>query len=130
MTPESADDYIAGCSADAQVVLERIRSIGRSAIPGGEERISYRIPAFARGGRIVFYYAAFTHHIGIFPPVKGDAALMKALAPYRGGKGSLKFQLDERMPYGLIRHVVRALLKAQVARQAQRRSPTGRSRVP
>jgi uncharacterized protein YdhG (YjbR/CyaY superfamily) len=127
-TPQTVDGYIAACPAKAQGVLERIRLIGRSAIPRGDERISYRMPAFARDGRIVFYYAAFTHHIGIFPPVKGDAALMKALAPYRGGKGNLQFRLDERMPYGLIRRVVRTLLKAQVARQAARPARSRRTR--
>jgi uncharacterized protein YdhG (YjbR/CyaY superfamily) len=48
----------------------------------------------------------------MFPPVKGDAALEKALTKYRGEKRNLQFPLDEPMPYPLIRRVVRARLKA------------------
>ena len=100
------------------IVLERIRAIGRSVIPGAEERISYRMPALARDG-IVFYFAAFKNHIGMYPPVKGDPALMKALVPYCGQKGNLRFPLDRPIPYGLIRRSVRALLKTSRARRAR-----------
>src|SRR5688572_26265780 len=84
---------------------------------GAEERISYLMPAFFQGGAII-YFAPFRHHVGMFPPVKGDAALEKALAKYRGEKGNLRFPLDEPMPYPLIRRVVRARLKALHAKQA------------
>ncbi len=79
--------------------------------------MSYRMPAFFDGGAII-YFAPFRHHVGMFPPVKGDAALEKALAKYRGEKGNLRFPLDEPMPYPLIRRVVRARLKALRAKQA------------
>ena len=82
------------------------------------ERISYRMPAFFHGGAII-YFAPFRHHVGVFPPVKGDAALEKALAKYRGKKGNLRFPLDEPMPYPLIRRVVRARLKALRAKQSK-----------
>jgi uncharacterized protein YdhG (YjbR/CyaY superfamily) len=87
------DDYIAQCSPDAQGILERIRRIIRKAAPEAEERISYKMPAFALNGMLI-YFAAFKGHIGIFPPIKGDAALQKDTAPYRGPKGNLKFPLD------------------------------------
>jgi uncharacterized protein YdhG (YjbR/CyaY superfamily) len=54
----------------------------------------------------------------MFPPVKGDAALEKALAKYTGEKGNLRFPLGDPMPYPLIRRVVRARLKALRAKQA------------
>jgi uncharacterized protein YdhG (YjbR/CyaY superfamily) len=63
------------------------------------------MPAF-RGYGIVIYFAAFKNHIGIFPPVGGDASLDEALARYRGPKGNLKLPLDEPMPYDLIERVV------------------------
>ena len=75
------------------------------------------MPAFFEGG-VIIYVAPFKHHVGMFPPVKGDAALEKALAKYKGEKGNLRFPLDEPMPYPLIRRVVRARLKALHAKQA------------
>jgi len=38
--------------------------------------------------------------------VKGDAALEKAVAPYAGEKGNLRFPLDQKIPYALISRIV------------------------
>jgi uncharacterized protein YdhG (YjbR/CyaY superfamily) len=114
------DEYIERAPAETRSILRRIRAIVREAAPGADERISYGIPAFFQGGAIV-YFAAFKHHIGIFPPVRGVAALEKPLAKYRGEKGNLRFPLDEPMPYPLIRRVVQARLKALRAKRAAAR---------
>ena len=111
------DEYVAQAPPATRPILQRIRAIVQEEAPGAEERISYRMPAFFHGGAII-YFAPFRHHVGMFPPVKGDAALEKALAKYRGEKGNLRFPLDEPMPYPLIRRVVRARLKAVRAKQA------------
>ena len=113
----SIDEYIAQAPPAIRPILRKIRAIVREEAPGAEERISYRMPAFFQGGAII-YFAPFTHHVGMFPPVKGDAALERALAKYRGGKGNLRFPLDAPMPYPLIRRVVRARLKTLRAKQA------------
>ena len=105
------DQYLAQAPRAIRPILRRVRAIVREEAPRAEERISYRMPAFFDGGAII-YFAPFRHHIGVFPPVTGDAALEKALAKYRGEKGNLRFPLDEPMPYPLIRRVVRARLKA------------------
>ena len=55
------------------------------------------MPAFEQG-RIIVYFAAFKTHIGMFPPVRGDSKLERALAPYDGPKGNLKFPLDRPIP--------------------------------
>ncbi len=88
--------------------LRRSRLVVHRAAPGLEERISYRIPAFTMNGRIVVYLGAFKAHIGLFPPVKGDARLMKSLAEYANEKGNLRFPLDQPMPYALITRIVKA----------------------
>ncbi len=111
------DEYVAQAPPETRTILRKICAIVREEVPGAEERISYRMPAFFHGGAIV-YFAPFTHHVGMFPPVKGDAALEKALAIYRGEEGNLRFPFDEPMPYALIRRVVRARLKALRAKQA------------
>jgi uncharacterized protein YdhG (YjbR/CyaY superfamily) len=111
------DAYVAAAPSATRPILQEIRAIVREEAPDAEERISYRMPAFFQNGAIV-YFAPFKRHIGMFPPVKGDAALDKALAKYRGEKGNLRFPLDAPMPYPLIRRVVRAQLKALRAKQA------------
>lgn len=111
---ESIDDYLAAAATQARPALRRICSIVKSVAPQAQEIISYRMPAF-RQGRVFIYFAAFKAHIGIYPPVQGSAALEKALQPYRGVKGNLKFPLDRPLPHALIRRVVVAL-KRQYAR--------------
>ena len=99
------DDYIEACPRNVQSILQRIRLIVQDAAPEAMEVISYRMPAFKLNG-IVIYFAAFKSHIGIFPPIKGDPKLLKALAKYAGPKGNLRFPLDAPIPYGLIKRVV------------------------
>jgi len=117
--PTPIDEYIASARADVQPVLRELRDAIRTVVPGAEERLSYRMPAFFLDGALV-YFAAFKRHIGIFPPVKGDAALSKRLEPYRGPKGNFQFPLDEPLPYPLIRRLVRARLREHRARLAAR----------
>jgi uncharacterized protein YdhG (YjbR/CyaY superfamily) len=93
----------------------------RKAAPRATEAISYRMPAFLIDGSAFIYYAPFSHHIGIYPPVKGDAQLRADLQPYAGPKGNLRFPLDAAMPYALIGRVVKARLREhQAARSAKR----------
>ena len=107
----SVDAYISGCPPEVRPVLRQIRRIVKRTVPAATETISYRMPAY-RLERTFLYFAAFKNHIGIYPPVKGDRALAKALAPYRGPKGNLKFPLDRPMPYELIARVVAALSRS------------------
>lgn len=108
--PDPIADYIAAAAPAAQPILRRLRAAVREAVPDAEECISYRMPAL-RIRKVFFYFAAFKQHIGIYPPVKGSAALQKRLAKYRGPKGNLQFPLDEPMPYALIAQVAKTLAK-------------------
>ena len=117
---KSIDEYIAASPAAVRPVLTKIRMTIRTAAPGAEEIISYRMPAFRLNG-ILVYFAAFKAHIGLFPPVSGDASLKKALAPYAGPKGNLKFPLDRPVPYALIKRIVRLRVKQDLSRAAAAR---------
>ena len=104
--PKTIDEYIDRSAPEAQQILRRVRATIAKAVPDATETISYTIPAF-KLRRIVVYFAAFTHHIGLYPPVKGNAALAKAAAPYAGEKGNLRFPFDRKIPYGLIARIVK-----------------------
>ena len=113
--PRTIDEYIAAFSPEVQAILERIRSTIRAGAPDAQETISYRIPAFTRNGTLV-YFAAFKAHIGFYPPVRGDARLEKAIAPYAGEKGNLRFPLDQPIPYHLIERIVKHRVKQTSAK--------------
>lgn len=111
LVASGVDEYIASAAPEVRDVLERIRRTVNDAVPGATETISYRIPAL-RLGKVFLYFAAFKNHIGVYPPVRGDAKLEKELQRYRGEKGNLKFPLNEPMPYELIGRVAKALARA------------------
>jgi uncharacterized protein YdhG (YjbR/CyaY superfamily) len=119
--PDSIDTYIAGFPSKVQSILKKIRSTVRKAAPDAKEKISYRMPAFFQDG-VLIYFAAFKNHIGIFPPVQGDAKLFQQLARYRGPIGNLKFPLDEPMRYDLIRRIVMSRLKEREEKVAAKRA--------
>ncbi len=70
---------------------------------------------------ILLYFAGFKNHIGMYPPVSGDARLQKALARYAGPKGNLRFPLDKPIPYDLIRRIVRLRVKQNLAKGSAKR---------
>jgi uncharacterized protein YdhG (YjbR/CyaY superfamily) len=114
-------EYIAACPLRVRPILEKIRGIVAAAAPEAAERISYGMPAFSQDGMLI-YFAAFKQHIGLYPPVKGDAKLNKDLGPYRGEKGNLKFPLDKPMPYPLIKRVVKARLAEHLDHRAAKQA--------
>jgi uncharacterized protein YdhG (YjbR/CyaY superfamily) len=118
--PRTIDEYIAGFPPMVRSILKKIRATDRGAAPDAQEVISYRMPAFKQGG-ILIYFAGFKAHIGVFPPVSGDARLEKAVARYAGPKGNLRFPLDEPIPYDLIRRIVALRVKQNTAKAAARR---------
>ena len=121
--PKSIDEYLAACPYEVQPILKRIRMTISAAAPGAQELISYRMPAFRLHG-ILLYFAAFKTHIGLYPPVSGDAGLEKALSPYGGPKGNLKLPLGQPIPYALIKRIVLLRVKQDLSRA----SPSGRKR--
>jgi uncharacterized protein YdhG (YjbR/CyaY superfamily) len=104
--PKTIDEYIDRCAPQAQPILRRVRATITKAAPDATETISYGMPAF-KLRRVLVYFAAFKHHIGLYPPVKGDAALEKAVAPYAGEKGNLRFPIEQNIPYALISRIVK-----------------------
>lgn len=115
------DEYIAAAAPQVRTVLVELRRIVREAAPDAEEFISYGMPAY-RQRRILIYFAAFKKHIGVFPPFSGDPELEKAVEPYAGPKGNLKFPLDWPIPYGLIQRIVKLRLMQEPAQCSPKRS--------
>ena len=119
--PRNVDEYIGAFPPDVQSILQKIRLTIKAAAPQAEEKISYKMPAFALDGNLI-YFAAFKKHIGVYPPVRGDEPLSKELSRYRGEKGNLKFPLDEPIPYALITRVVKFRIKEHVERVRSKRN--------
>jgi uncharacterized protein YdhG (YjbR/CyaY superfamily) len=113
--PGSIDEYISAFSPDVQAILQQVRQVVRSVAPDAQETISYQIPAFKLNGVLV-YFAAFKKHIGFYPPVKGDARIEKAVLPYEGEKGNLRFPLDQPIPFKLIERITKLRVRQSTAK--------------
>lgn len=117
--PTSIDEYIKGCPRDAQAALKQVRLAVREVAPEAVETISYQMPALKLRGRILVYFAAHTHHIGLYPaPVE---AFAKEFARYETSKGTVRFPLDKPMPVALIKKVVKYMAKEVEAKTKARR---------
>jgi len=125
--PQDIDGYFSKFPADVQAILEQVRATIRRAAPDAKEIISYQMPAFKQHG-ILVYFAAWKQHVGMYPPITGDKALEKAVAPYAGPKGNLQFPLDEPMPLDLIERIVKLRVKQDSEKAAAKRKKSQTSR--
>jgi uncharacterized protein YdhG (YjbR/CyaY superfamily) len=125
MTSPEVDSYIATFPKKVRTLLLKVRRTIRAAAPNASEVISYRMPAYRQNGTLV-YFAGFKSHIGLYPPVRGEAALQKAAAKYAGPKGNLKFPYDEPLPLALIGRIVRLKVKQDQARAAGKKKKSKR----
>lgn len=106
----SVPDYLSSLEPAQAKALRRVLALVQKSVPRSTREISYGIPAF-RLDRVFIYCAAFRRHIGIYPPVRGDARLVAALKLYANAKGNLAFPLDEPLPTALIARVAKALAR-------------------
>lgn len=106
IAPRNIDEYIACFPPEIQEKLEKIRATIRKAAPKAEEAISYMIPTFKLHGNLV-HFAAFKHHIGFYPGAAGIESFKEELSAYEISKGTVRFPLDQRIPFTLVSKIVK-----------------------
>jgi uncharacterized protein YdhG (YjbR/CyaY superfamily) len=122
------DAYIATFPKPVQSRLKKVRAVIRKAAPEATELISYRIPAY-KLHRILVFFAGFKGHIGLFPPVRGNATLQRQVASYAGPKGNLRFPHEQLLPLQLISRIVRFKIQMALANAGKpKRKPQKRKK--
>ena len=104
--PGSIDEYIRDFPEEVQAILQEVRATIRTAVPDAQETISYRMPAFTRKG-ILLYFAAYKHHVGLYPTANGIEAFRDELSGYKSSKGAVQFPMGKSMPLELIARIAR-----------------------
>ena len=102
-------EYIEGFEGLTRERLEELREILLGVVPDAVEGIAYGVAGFKVNGKPVVYLGGFTKHVSVYPITELPAALDKAVAAYRTGKGTAKFPNTEPLPRDLIEDLVRFL---------------------
>ncbi|HEY3887558.1 MAG TPA: DUF1801 domain-containing protein [Caulobacteraceae bacterium] len=126
---KSVDDYIAAQPEAVRARLDRVRGAIRKAVPGAEEVISYKIPAYKLHGAIVVYFAGWSAHYSLYPaagPVV--AAFKRDLAPYEVRKGTIRFPLSQPVPVRLIQRIAR-FRASEITQRQKTKAKTRPARV-
>ena len=74
----------------------------------------------------MIYFAAYPKHVALYPAPRGSEDFTEELSDYEGGKGTVRFPLDEPVPYDLIRRIVKFRMKESLTRAPKTRKKASR----
>ncbi|NNL47501.1 MAG: hypothetical protein HKO76_03960 [Acidimicrobiia bacterium] len=106
------DQYLAGVDSPQRETLTALRKTLRSILPYADEGLKYAMPAFILDGKGVAGYDAFKAHCSYFP-MSGTVLdrADDAIARYPRSKGGIRFGVDEKLPVGVVRLLVKLRLE-------------------
>jgi uncharacterized protein YdhG (YjbR/CyaY superfamily) len=105
--PKTIDDYLARVSAAQRAALEKLRRDIKAAAPAAEECISYDIPGYRLGSRLLVSFGAAKNHCAFYPGAHPIRAHENELAGYDLAKGTIRFPADKPLPAGLVKKLVK-----------------------
>ncbi len=117
------DAYIAAQSPAFAAALTALRLRLRASLPDHIECLSYAMPGFRQPGpqgKMVVGYAAFTHHLGLYPH-SGSVIPKIDCAPFKTSKSGVLFSPDTPLPDALLAAIL-AARQAEIAAGYGRRS--------
>jgi uncharacterized protein YdhG (YjbR/CyaY superfamily) len=107
--PTSIDEYLKNVKPDHRRALEKLRQAILAVAPGGEEYISYGIPAFRLNGRSLVFFGAWANHCALYP---GSSITLKTfrneLRDFQTSKGTIRFSPGKPLPVPLVMKLVKA----------------------
>jgi uncharacterized protein YdhG (YjbR/CyaY superfamily) len=119
VSAEEVDEYLGRLEEPQRSTLEALRRTILEVVPEAEQVISYRVPAFRVGGKIVAGFAAFQNHLS-YLPFSGSvlAQLADQLHGYEMTKSSLHFPADRPLPSALVKRLI-AVRLAETGRRSR-----------
>ena len=115
--PRTIDEYLAPLSNEKRAALQKLRKTIQAAAPKAEECLSYQIPGFRLGGKLLVSFGAWESHCAFYPGAAPVKAHKSALDAFDVHKGTIRFRPDDPLPAAL----VRKLVKTRIAEYAPRR---------
>jgi uncharacterized protein YdhG (YjbR/CyaY superfamily) len=126
--PATAEEYVATFPPDVQDALKVLRNAIYEAIPDAIETIRYSMPAVVLNGHYVVHYAAWKHHIGLYPIPPLPPDLEADVAPLRSTKDTMRLPHGTPIPTDLVKRLIAQLVALRSVETATApTSHTGRS---
>ncbi len=102
--PSTISEYIKAAPQESQKKLREMYVYIKKAAPGSIEGLKWGMPSFSYK-RILVTFAAFKHHIGLYPTPSAVKAFANDLKKFHTAKGSIQFPLDKPLPLSLIKKI-------------------------
>jgi uncharacterized protein YdhG (YjbR/CyaY superfamily) len=123
------DEYLAALPDRQRTILEKLRKTIQSAAPGAEECMSYQLPAFRLGGKVLVIFGATAKHCSFYP---GSGTAVEAheadLRDFSTSKGAIRFHAAKPLPATLVRKIVKYRIAENAAQQSQAAAGAARRR--
>jgi uncharacterized protein YdhG (YjbR/CyaY superfamily) len=105
--PKTIDEYLARLSGPQRSALEKLGRDIKTAAPAAKECISYDIPSYRLGSRLLVSFGAGKNHCAFYPGAHPIRAHAKELSEYDLAKGTVRFPAKKPLPTGLVKKLVK-----------------------
>jgi uncharacterized protein YdhG (YjbR/CyaY superfamily) len=124
---KTVTEYIAAKPKEVRMILRRVRSAIRKAVPAAEESLAYQMPAYTLNGVPLIYFAGWKAHFSLYPASDAlVAAFKRELAPYERSKGTSRIPYSEPASENLIERIARFRAQQITSREKGKGARTGR----
>ena len=104
------DTYLATLPPAFRSAAQTLRALLRAHLADHSECLSYAMPGFRHPcGRMTAGYAAFKHHLGLYPH-SGNIIRHIDCTPFKTSKSGVLFTPDYPLPLALIQQIIQARL--------------------
>ncbi len=106
-TYTTIDEYITQFPAATQKVLQKMRKTIHDTVPGLSEKIGYGIPTFMLRGKNLVHIGAYDQFVSFYPGAEPIETFAAELTKYQTSKGTIRFPLNQPIPYDLIEKITK-----------------------
>ena len=112
MSQQEVDQYLANLDEPKRTTLQELRQTIQGIVPDAEEGISYGMPAYRLGGKVIAGFAAFKTHLSYLPHSGSVfAEIPDEVAGYATSKGALQFPIERPLPKALVKKLIAIRLR-------------------
>ena len=112
---QTIDEYLARLNKLQRAALEKLHRDIRAAAPAAEECISYDIPSYRVGSKLLVSFGAAKKHCAFYPGAHAIRVHQSELTRHDLTKGTIRFAPDKPLPATLVKKLVKTRLAEQFA---------------